>query len=106
MTALRILSFLILVSFFARDALAQTGGGPTSIQGVVRVLNNFAGFLFVLLIGLAVIFFLLAGYKYLFFSGRADKVQEAHQMMLYGVVAVAVGVVARGVVFLVDQIVR
>jgi hypothetical protein len=69
-------------------------GGANDLLGIIdRVTNWF----FTILLVLAVIFIIFAAYKYLM-SGGGEEVGKAHKMVLYAAVAVAVAVLAKGVV--------
>lgn len=75
-----------------------------SIDGVVDILEKFANWMFVFLLIFAVIMVLVAAFKYLFAGGNDDKIKSAHRMLIYAAVAVAVGLLAQTLVFLVDSI--
>lgn len=77
-------------------------GGPT---GVVRLLETITNWAFVILLVLAVLFIILAAYKYLFSGGSDEAVEAAHKMIIYAVVAVAVAFLAKGIIFVVRQLV-
>ena len=69
----------------------------TTINAVGRVL-------WMILTGVAIIFFLLGGYRYLTAQGNAEEVKTANKILVYGLVALAVGLVARGLIFLAADI--
>lgn len=77
-------------------------GGPTGVVGLLETITNWA---FVLLLVLAVLFIILAAYKYLFSGGSDEAVETAHKMIIYAVVAVAVAFLAKGIIFVVRQLV-
>jgi heme/copper-type cytochrome/quinol oxidase subunit 2 len=87
-------------------AFAQTGTGPgaqqppapiTSLTGVTGAICTAIGWLFTFLIILAVLFVLLAAFKYLTASGDPEKVKQAGNMLFYAVIAVVVAIIAKGV---------
>lgn len=87
-------------------AAAQVGGGaPTyapiapvgSLNAVGQSLCNVTNWLFYFLILLAVIFIILAAFKYLTAAGDPEKVKSASHMLLYAVIAIIVGIVAKAV---------
>ena len=97
-----------------QDAAGSVGnaGGTTSNNGfpnidsvdkVLKVMDNLTNWMFTVFMILAVIFILLAAYKYLF-SGGGEEVAKAHKMILYAAVAVAVAILARGVVHVVASL--
>ena len=87
-------------------AAAQVGGGSpgyapvapvTSLNAVAQSLCNITNWLFYFVIILAVIFIILAAFKYLTAAGDPDKVKSASHMLLYAVIAIIVGIVAKAV---------
>ena len=97
--------FLFLLAVFAfTPAVAQAD--VRTVDDVVRVLNRVAALLFsYILVPFTIIFLLLAGFKYLTAQGSSEKISEANRMLFYAVVSFAVGLVARGVATLVDQLI-
>ena len=69
-------------------------GGANDLLGLMDRITNW---FFTILLVLAVIFIIFAAYKYLM-SGGGEEVGKAHKMVLYAAVAVAVAVLAKGVV--------
>ena len=75
---------------------------PTSLYGI---LNRVANWIFAVLMALAIIFVLMAAFTYLT-SGGGEEVKKAHKQLLYAAVAVAVAVLAKGIVAAVRLIVE
>lgn len=96
--------FLFTSRVFATILYPQQRTRPLSTREFFGIIDDFIDFLWVLLVALGVIFFLLAGYKYLMSGGDSEKVREAHRMIIYGLVAMAIGFISRGLVFLVASI--
>lgn len=92
-------------------ALAGTFTGslpPVSIStigGFAQLLCTVAGWLFVFLIILSVIFIILAAFNYLTASGDPEKVKTASHQLIYAVVAIVVAVLARAVPLIVTSFV-
>ncbi|PIT93371.1 MAG: hypothetical protein COU06_00160 [Candidatus Harrisonbacteria bacterium CG10_big_fil_rev_8_21_14_0_10_38_8] len=74
------------------------------LGGIELLIIRIANWMFTLLLVLAVLFIILAAYKYLLSQG-GDGVKEAHKMLVYAAVAIAVAFLARGIVFVVEQLV-
>lgn len=72
-----------------------------TFQDVLRVLNRVVDWMFTFLLITAVILVMLAAYNYLFAAGDQDKIKKAHLMITYAAVAIAVGLLARSVEFIV-----
>lgn len=67
-------------------------------------INSVGRVLWMILTGVAIIFFLLGGYRYLTAQGNSEEVKAANKILVYGLVALAVGLVARGLIFLAADI--
>ncbi|MDP2629744.1 MAG: hypothetical protein Q8P45_03575 [Candidatus Harrisonbacteria bacterium] len=81
------------------DTLSQGG------NSIINLIQGIGNWIFAIFLVLAVIFLLLAAFKYLFSSG-GDKAQEAHKMIMYAVVAVAVAVLAPIIVNVIEFFVK
>ena len=77
----------------------------TSYQGVINLLGVIINWLFAILITLAVIFIIIAAFKYLTASGDPEKVKGANHSLIYAVVAIAVAIVAKAIPWLVASII-
>ncbi|HEY5221371.1 MAG TPA: hypothetical protein VIJ29_04535 [Candidatus Paceibacterota bacterium] len=95
-------------------ALAQTGINPppagggvqpvsvpqgtlTSLTGILQLLCNVFGWAFYFLIVLAVIFVIVAAFKYLTAAGDPEKVKSAGATLLYAAIAIGVALLAKAV---------
>jgi hypothetical protein len=72
-------------------------GNITSLQGVLNVLCTVFAWAFYFLIVLAVIFIIIAAFKYLTAAGEPEKVKEAGTMLIYTAVAIGVALLARAI---------
>ncbi len=77
--------------------------GPDYFVGLINLVANW---MFTILLVVAVVFIVWAAYSYLTSSGDSEKVSAAHKALLYAAVAVAVGVLARGFVYIVRNTVE
>jgi hypothetical protein len=92
-------------------AMAQNIQGPTapvnpsappqghisSLQGVLNTVCIVFDWAFYFLVALAVIFIIVAAFKYLTAAGEPEKVKSAGSTLLYAAVAVGVALLARAV---------
>lgn len=83
-------------------ALAQSPATPPNvlqggIGGVGAELCIIFNWLFYFLIILAVIFIIVAAFRYLFAAGDPEKVKAAGHALIYAAVAIAVGLIAKAV---------
>lgn len=104
------LKTFLLISLISLPILAlaqgvQTAPTPvTDIQGVLRIINTLINWIFTLLLIIAAVYIMLAAFSYLFSAGEAEKVAEAQNKLIYAAVAIGVGLIAKGVEFIVRQL--
>ena len=88
----------LVAPFFA---LAQINDLPqsniNSIGGLQSLICRIAGFVFGFLIILAIVYVLVAAFRYLTAGGDPEKITKANHTLIYAAVAVAVAVLARAV---------
>lgn len=93
----------------AVDAPYQPGVPTPPTWGQVKVMetiDTISDWLFGLLMMVAVIFIIIAGYFFVIAAGDPDKVKRARDFVLYAFIGVLVGFAAKGLVILVDRLVR
>ena len=76
-----------------------------SINAVGSTLCSVTNWLFYFLIIVAVIFIIVAAFKYLTAAGDAEKVKSAGHELLYAVIAIIVGILAKATPTLVVSII-
>jgi fumarate reductase subunit D len=90
-------------------ALAQGTLPPSPIVDVngfkTFICTTLVGWMFTFLIVLAIIFILIAAYKYLTAAGDPEKVKSASHTLIYAAIAVAVALLARGIPLIVGTFV-
>lgn len=84
--------------------LAQTDSAPTI--PILQALDDITNWLFAILLIVAVIFIIIAGFFFITAMGDPDKVKTARMMVLWSLVGVLVAVAAKGLVMLVRQMVN
>jgi len=94
------LSFLFLSSV----ALATNSTIIDTPQGVVNLITKIGNWAYGILLGLAVVFVVVAGYMYLFSGGDTEKTEKAKEQIIYAVIAVAVAILANGIIALLQNI--
>lgn len=70
----------------------------TDVKGLIAIIDKIVNIFFTILLILAVIFILVAAYKYLTAGGDPEKVKSAHHVLIYALVAVAVAVLAKSLI--------
>jgi hypothetical protein len=71
--------------------------GIVSAQGVLNFVCTIFSWMFYFLIVLAIVFVVIAAYKYLFSGGSPEKTKGAQNALLYAAIAVAVALLAKGI---------
>ncbi len=72
---------------------------------ITRVICPVLGWVFVLLILLAVVFVIVSAFRYLTAAGDPEKVKKANYTLLYAAIAVAVAILAKAVPLIVASLV-
>ena len=105
------LALILLTAGLPAVAFAQAhvpGADQTLLangpSGVVSLIETITNWVFTILLVLAVLFILFAAFKYLT-SGGGEEVGKAHKMLIYAAVAIAVAFLAKGIVFVVAELV-
>lgn len=97
-----------LLTFLPALAFAQPTPIPEpeieSVPELLAAMKTIAAWIFAIFLIVATIFFLLAAFQYLTSKG-GEGVKKAHAMLIYGAVAVAVAVLAPGLVNIVISLV-
>jgi len=91
-------------------AAQQPSGGTTppsagisSVQGILNYVCIGFDYAFWFLIALAVVFGVIAAFRYLTAAGEAEKVKKANSTLLYAAIAIAVALLARGIPLIVGS---
>ena len=87
----------------APTAAAVPQGQITSLQGVLQTLCTVFAWAFYFLIVIAVIFVIVAAFKYLTAAGDPEKVKSAGATLLYAAIAIGVALLARAVPLIVGS---
>jgi len=74
-----------------------------SFTEIIRILNTIVTWLFTIFLIVAVVFVILAAFKYLTSGGDPEKVKEASRNLVFAAVAIAVALLAISVRFLVQD---
>jgi hypothetical protein len=100
------LAALPLTSFAAINIpnQGQVPQGVTSFGGFIEIFKTLITWIFTLLLIFAVLFIIMAAFTYLTAGGDEEKVQKAHQKIIYAVIAIAVAFLAQGVSYVVGEL--
>lgn len=90
--------------------LAQVTTPPTFLTGgisdVIRILERFLSWMFTIFLIIAAIFIILAAFNYLTAGGDDEKIKTAKKQFIYAIVAIVIALIATGVRFVVEQLLR
>jgi len=87
-------------------AQVQTPGTPIgSFQDILAVVNTLLSWIFTIFFIIAAIVIIFAAFNYLTAGGEEEKIKKAKQQLIYAIVAIAIALVARGIEFVVEQLV-
>ncbi|PIT93373.1 MAG: hypothetical protein COU06_00170 [Candidatus Harrisonbacteria bacterium CG10_big_fil_rev_8_21_14_0_10_38_8] len=83
-----------------------SSGSPNidSPEKILRIIERIGNWMFTFLLALAVLVIIYAAFLYLTSQG-GDKVAQAHKTILYAAVAIAVAMLAKGFVKLVESLI-
>jgi len=95
-------TFLLPLVAFAQ--VTAPPPGVRNINGVINIFNVAINWLFTILLIFAVLVIILAAFQYLTAGGDEEAVKKANKKILMAVVAIAVAFLARGVVYVVAQL--
>jgi len=70
--------------------------GPTTVTGLVVVVQAIVKWVYIIFFTLAVLFILFAAFTYLTAGGEAEAVSKAKTQLIYAAVAIAVALLAVG----------
>jgi len=87
------------------SAATLPNANVNNLQGFVNLICTIAGWLFAFLIVLAIVFILIAAFYYLTASDNAQRRSAANYMIVFAAVAIALGILARSLPFLVSSLV-
>ena len=113
----KIILSLVLISFLALPVLSLAQSPPPSSPSsgtllplrstnVINVLENVVDWLFTVLLIFAAIFIVIAGFQFVTAQGDPEKVKKARDMILYAIIGIVVALLARGIIYFAETIVR
>lgn len=107
LNALMLTSFwaLPLISLAVVTSALPPPRGVETFGGFLKIFTLLISWMFTLLMVFAVIFIILAAFHYLTAGGDSEKIATAHKEIIWAVVAIAVGLLAQGVTFIVGELI-
>lgn len=101
-SALPFISFAVITG--PAEPGLPTGVDNVSFGTVSSVFCTIAGWIFTILIILAVIYILWAAWLYLSSSGDEEKIKKANHQLFYAAIAIIVAILARGAPFFIANV--
>ena len=110
---LSILTLTVLAFSLAMPVLAD-GDAPnditskpvfTDVNGLLGFINKVINWIFTVLLVVAVIMVLMAAFQFLTNGGEDAKIKEAQKKLLYALIAIVIGALAKGLVLVISNLV-
>jgi uncharacterized membrane protein len=95
---------VVSVDINGNQTCGASTGGPSDVAGLVAFLAKITSWLFFALIFMAIVFIIIGGFTYISSKGEAKAITTAKNYIIYALVGVAVGVLAKSLVLLVCNI--
>lgn len=102
----KVLSILVLLAFLVLPLTGLADATSSDEIDVMAVLNRIVDWLFAILIAVAAIAIVIAGFYFVTASGNPEQITKARNFILYALIGVMVALLARGMVVLVQKIVK
>lgn len=102
----KILLALVLFGFLVLPIVSLADAASSDEVDVMAALNRIVDWLFAILIAVAAIAIVIAGYYFVTAAGNPEQITKARNFILYALIGVMVGLLARGMVVLVQKIVK
>jgi len=102
---------LTLISLLAVSLLALPAKGLAAVTNLTNIdvetaLESIVNWLFTILLVVAVIFIIFAAFTFVTAGGDPEKVNTARNQVMYALIGVAVALLAKGLVILVQTIIK
>ena len=99
----KLLSLVIFGSLIL-PVLTLAVAQPPPTKDVWTIITNITNLVYGLLLAVAVLFVIIAGFQYLTAGGDPEKLKTARDKIMYAAIAVLVGVAATGIVNIVKAL--
>ena len=97
------LILLMVAPIMARATLSEPNTPNQVTGGVIDIVNTILDFIWPVFIGFAVIMFVVAGFFFLTANGEPGKLSTARTSVIWGIVGVAVGVIAFSIPYIIQK---
>jgi hypothetical protein len=98
-----LVSFFVLAVVFAPVLVFAQGiqvstTPPTAPSDIGTLMSSIANKVWLVFAGIAIIMFLVAGILFLTANGSPEKIGQARQAVIWGIIGIVVGILAGGIV--------
>ena len=76
----------------------------TKFADIINLADKLINYLFTALIVTAIVFIIISGFNWLSSGGDPTKTEKARNMLLYALIAIAIGALAKGLVYMVANL--
>lgn len=97
-----ILSLFLVAKAHAADPSVENV--PKSVDALLAILGRIIKYMQFGLFTAAIFLFIIAAYDYLFSKGEPEKVKKAQDAILWGIIALVVGILAPGIPRIIAEI--
>ena len=103
---IRISLFSVAVLMLALPVLALESAPDdvNTIEDVIGIINTAVNWLFTLILAIAVIMLLWAAFLWMTSAGDEEKTGNARKTLIYALVGVAIAIIAKGLVSVIEQL--
>lgn len=108
MKQLKKLGLPILSVLMPMMALAQSplpNSNINTFDDVIRLMCKLTSYAFTILVVLAIVFVIVAAFRYLTASGDPEKVKKANHTLIYAAVSLLVAILAKAIPFVVGNLI-
>jgi len=99
------LSLLVAVPVFAQiTGVVNPPDKIKTFEDILALVNQLINYLFTALLVLSIVFIILSAFNWLTAAGDPMKTEKARNQLMYCLIALAIGALAKGLVFMVANL--
>ncbi len=99
-------SIAALMLAFPVLAIKSAPDNVNTIEDVISIINTAVNWLFTLILAIAVIMLLWAAFLWMTSAGDEEKTGNARKTLIYALVGVAIAIIAKGLVSVIEQLLK
>lgn len=99
-------SIAALMLAFPVLAIESAPDNVNTIEDVISIINTAVNWLFTLILAIAVIMLLWAAFLWMTSAGDEEKTGNARKTLIYALVGVAIAIIAKGLVSVIEQLLK